>query len=33
MMSLHITYHILDDLEQLGQGQIDLEKFKSALSQ
>ena len=33
MMSLHITRNILDDLEKLGQGQIDLEKIQSAISQ
>ena len=33
MMSLHIAFHILDDLEKLGQDQIDLDKIKSAISQ
>ena len=32
-MSLHISFHIFDDLEKLGKGQIDLEKIQSAISQ
>ena len=32
-MSLCIICHVLDDLEKLGQGQIDLTKFQSAISQ
>ena len=32
-MSLCITCHVSDDLEKLGQGQIDLMKFQSAISQ
>ena len=33
MMSLCISRHILDDIEKVGHGQIELEKLQSSISQ